>query len=320
MPPLYFAPMEGVTDIYFRRAHHRLFGGIDKYFVPFISPTQNLTLTPKELAEILPENNEGMNAVPQIMTKHAEHFRWAAREMQAMGYREINLNMGCPSGTVTGKGKGSGLLRHPDRLRALLDEIYAHSPIPVSLKTRIGYLSEEEWPALLEVLRDYPVHELIIHPRTRKQFYKGEIFEEAYQPAFDQLSVPIVLNGDLFTPEAVCGGLKRWPSASAVMLGRGLIANPALALELKGGAPLTRDRLISFHDALLESYLSTGNPVLALVRMRIIAYYMASCFEDAQKPWKIIRKATALEEYLSGIRQLFAQPFLPAPYYHVLSD
>lgn len=318
--PIYFAPMEGVTDILFRKAHHACFSGVDKYFIPFISPTKNMVFTPKELAEIAPENNGGMHAVAQILTKHAEHFLWAARALADQGYQEVNLNMGCPSGTVTGKGKGSGLLRNLDHLRAFLDDVYAHSPIPVSIKTRIGYHSEEEWPALLELLCQYPISELIIHPRTRQQFYRGIPWDEAYPSAFASASFPIVLNGDLFTPEDIRSALLRYPASSAVMLGRSLIGNPALAQELCGGEPIRLDTLKHFHDLLCESYLSTGNTVLALVRMRMITYYIASLFNDPIKPWKMIRKARNFEEYMDGARMLFEEhELLPVPYYRVLS-
>lgn len=319
--PIYFAPMEGVTDAVFRSVHCACFSGVDKYFMPFVSPTQNMVWEKKERYEIALENNAGAHTVPQILTKHADHFLWAASSMADLGYTEVNLNMGCPSGTVTGKGKGSGMLRDLKTLEAFLDEVYAHSPVPVSIKTRIGYLSEEEWPKLLELLCRYPVSELIIHPRTRKQFYKGVPFEEAYVPAFEKSPFPIVLNGDIFTPVHVQDALERHPKAAGVMLGRGLIGNPALARELCGGSMLTRDELIRFHDQLCEAYLAKGGSVLALVRMRMVTYYISSCFEDPQKPWKILRKARTFDEYLQGARMLFEErEMLPQPYYHLLDD
>lgn len=318
---LYFAPMEGVTDAIFRSVHHSCFGGVDQYFIPFISPTQNLVLTPRERAELSPAVNQGMNAVPQIMTKHAEHFLWAASAAADLGYHEVNLNMGCPSGTVTGKGKGSGLLRNLDSLKFLLDEIFTHCPISVSLKTRIGYLSEDEWPALLEVLKQYPASEIVIHPRTRKQFYKGIPFRDAYTPAFERLHQPIILNGDLFTPADIQALLHLYPNASGVMLGRGLIGNPALADEVKGGQKLDRSALVHFHNMLVERYLAEGNDVLALVRMRMVTYYMCSCFADPHKPWKMIRKARTLDEYMEGVKMLFEErEMLPNPYYTPLND
>lgn len=318
---IYFAPMEGVTDAIFRSVHHACFTGVDKYFIPFVSPTQNMVFSAKEIAEISPESNSGMYAVPQILTKHADHFLWAARSLADMGYQEINFNMGCPSGTVTGKGKGSGMLRDLKHLKEFLDEVYANSPIPISIKTRIGFHSEEEWPALLELLCQYPISELIIHPRTRRQFYKGIPMDDAYIPAFAAAPFPIVLNGDLFTPDDINSALARYPAASTVMLGRGIIGNPALAQEIHSGSSITHESLLRFHDQLCEAYLSTGNDVLALVRMRMITYYMASLFEDSHKPWKIIRKARTFEEYLIGARMLFEEhAFAKSPYYRVLTD
>lgn len=318
---IYFAPMEGVTDVIYRRTHSSCFSGVEKYFMPFISPTQCMTFSAKEMAEVLPENNGGMHAVPQVLTKHADHFLWAANQLADLGYKEVNLNLGCPSGTVTGKGKGSGMLRNLDMLAAFLDEIYGHCPLPISIKTRIGFHSEEEWPALLELLCRYPISELIIHPRTRKQFYKGVPFGSAYEPAFASCSSPIVPNGDLFTPEDCRTALQAYPKASALMLGRGVIGNPALAQELNGGAPITHEALRRFHDQLCENYLASGNTMLALVRMRMVTYYISSCFENPHKPWKIIRKARVWEEYLEGAKRLFSEhALLEKPYYHVLDE
>ena len=151
---IYFAPMEGVTDAIFRRVHRRHFDGVDKYFMPFISPTKSMTFTRREQFDMSPAQNAGMPAVPQILCNSAASFNELAILLRDMGYRELNLNLGCPSGTVTAKGKGSGLLRTPDRLRELLDGIYAHPVLPISIKTRIGYESAEEWPRLLAIYQE----------------------------------------------------------------------------------------------------------------------------------------------------------------------
>ena len=143
--PIYFAPLEGVTDAVYRRVHHAHFTGIDKYFIPFISPTQNLVLTPRERSNVSPEANAGMYAVPQVLTKRADHFLWAEKQLAAMGYEEININLGCPSGTVTAKGKGAGMLEHPVDLELFLDEVFKKTKVRVSLKTRIGFSSPDEF-------------------------------------------------------------------------------------------------------------------------------------------------------------------------------
>jgi len=199
--PIYFAPLEGVTDAAFRRVHCAHFTGVDKYFIPFVSPTQDLVFTPREKRNILPEYNRGYTAVPQILTRKAEHFLWAANHFADMGYKEVNLNAGCPSGTVTAKGKGSGMLTDILSLETFLEEVCAKSPLPVSVKTRIGFTSPSEFERIMEVYNRYPLHELIIHPRTRSQQYEGRANKYVYRDALVSSPLKIVYNGDLFTPD-----------------------------------------------------------------------------------------------------------------------
>ena len=176
---IYFAPMEGVTDAVYRRVHRRHFDGVDKYFLPFISPSHSMTFNRREKFDMSPEQNASMPAVPQILTNDETYFERLSAILRDLGYREVNLNLGCPSGTVTAKGKGSGLLREPDRLKLFLDGIFAHPILPVSVKTRIGYDDPGEWPALWSLLREYPFLEIILHPRTRQEFYTGTPHREA---------------------------------------------------------------------------------------------------------------------------------------------
>lgn len=298
---LYFAPLEGVTDAVFRRIHHECFPGVSKYFIPFISPTQNLSFTSRDWAAIAPENNIGVPAVPQLLAKDAALFLWAAQALCDMGYPEVNLNLGCPSGTVTAKGKGSGLLADVPALERLLDGIFEKPPIPVSIKTRIGYARAEEWDRLLDVFARYPIHELIIHPRTRAEFYRGTPHADAFAKAYGTLGMPLCYNGDLFS-EADCLELTRhFPNTHALMLGRGLIANPALCC----GEPLTKAALIRFHARLLSAYQEKYPPHVALGRMREIAKHFVCCFEAPEKPRKAIRKAGRMDAYLDAMRRLF---------------
>lgn len=305
MLPIYFAPLEGVTDTIFRRVHHAHFGGVSKYFIPFISPTQNMLFTARELHAVSPEENAGMPAVPQIMAKDASLFLWCAEQLRDMGYAEVNLNIGCPSGTVTAKGKGSGMLRTPDILSAFLDGIFAKSPLPISVKTRIGYESDEEWPRLLSILSSYPIHELTVHPRTRTQFYTGIPYRERYDQTFDRAACPVVYNGDLFTAADCEALIEAYPDTASLMLGRGLIANPALAQSLHGGQELTLASLKRFHDDLLDAYLARGPENFALVRMQAAMKHMICCFEAPDKPRKLFRKATKVSAYREAAQRLF---------------
>ena len=181
----YFAPLEGVTGSEFRRAHHRWFPGVDAYYMPFLSPTQDHVFTQRELRNVLPEHNQGFRAVPQLLTKNADDFLWCAGELAAMGYDEVNLNLGCPSGTVVAKGKGAGLLGAPEALDRMLDRIFSGSPVAVSLKTRLGLEEPEEFARLLEIFGRYPVSLLIIHPRVRKDFYRHPVLMECFEQAVD---------------------------------------------------------------------------------------------------------------------------------------
>ena len=307
---VYFAPMEGVTDAIFRRVHRRNFGGVSKYFMPFISPTASMTFTRRERFDMDPAQNAGAPVVPQILCNRVDSFIALAAMLRDMGYRELNLNLGCPSGTVTAKGKGSGLLRAPDQLRALLDGIYAHPLLPVSIKTRIGYESPEEWPRLLALYREYPVSELIVHPRTRQEFYRGVPHREAC----GLIEGNFIYNGDLFTAADVHALCAAFPAASGVMLGRGLAANPALAREAAGGARLTLDELRSFHDDLYAEYLRFWPESAVVGRMHLIMKYLCGCFQDGERAVRRLRRATTVREYDDAVHLLFNEcTFSPEP-------
>ena len=298
-----FAPMESLTDTVYRRTHHQHFCGVGKYYIPFVSPTQHHVFTPKELRAISPEHNAGIPTVPQILAKDAEHFLWAAGEMAAMGYEEVNLNIGCPSGTVTAKGKGAGMLRDLYALDALLRKVCAKAPIAISVKTRIGFDSPDEWPEILEVLAEYPIKEIIIHLRTREGFYKvGTLHADAFRMAVEK-GLPLVYNGDLFTA-ADCAALQAEYPNVPMMMGRGLICNPALAREACGGAPLNKAELRAFHDALWDAYRQARPLDQAHSRMRELMIYMSCCFSDADKAAKNVRKSSP-KTYEEAIDRLF---------------
>lgn len=299
------APMEGVTDAVHRRVHHRLFGGVEKYYIPFITPSTHRVFTTRDLRAIAPENNTGVPCIPQLLTHDAELFLWAAQELADLGYDEVNLNAGCPSGTVTAKGRGAGFLRDLGALRAFLDAIFAASPLPVSIKARIGYYDPAEWPAILAVFRDYPVKELTIHPRTRQEFYKGGVHMDCFAQATES-GLPLVFNGNLFSPADCETLLSQYPDMP-LMIGRGLVANPALGRQLHGGAAATHDELRAYHDALLAGYSREYPADTVHSRMREHMKYLSCCFVDSHKALKAIRKSTP-RNYPEAAAMLFALP------------
>ncbi len=300
---LYAAPMEGLTGYIWRRAQREMFGGVDKYFTPFLSPNGNLTFQRKELDEVTQGERD---TVPQLLTNRGDYFVWAARELYAMGYREVNFNLGCPSGTVTAKHKGAGLLAYPEELERCLDEIFGALPeMRVSIKTRIGKSDPSEWPRLLDIYARYPVAELIVHPRLQKEFYRGAVHRDAFDAALASRREAPVYNGDLFTAADVEAFCRQYPQVDAVMVGRGLIADPALGRRLRGGAPASRQELTAFHDRLLADYrqrLSGDTPVLH--RMRELWNYLSGSFEGTERELKAIRKAKTVAEYLPAAQRL----------------
>lgn len=312
---LYFAPMEGLTGYVYRNAHRACFGGVDKYFTPFLSPNQNHRFTAKEEKDVLPEHNEGIPLVPQILTNRAEDFIWAAGEMKARGYREVNLNLGCPSGTVVSKYKGAGFLARQEALNRFLDQIFQEVDLEISIKTRIGIAAPEEFPELMEIFNRYPIRELIVHPRLRTDFYKNTPDRESFGYAVKESRASLCYNGDIFTEEAFRSAASRFPSVERVMLGRGLLANPALAERIRGieEAPLTASRLAAFHRALYEGYrLAIPEERNVLFKMKEMWTYLICMFPEADRYGKKIKKAKSAGEYEAAVAALFRERE-PAP-------
>lgn len=298
----YFAPMEGLTDSIYRRLHHQYFPGLDRYYMPFLSPTVHRTLTNREERELPLADTEGFVAIPQILTKVPEDFLWAAEVIKDRGYAEVNLNVGCPSGTVTAKGKGSGMLRDPEGLKRFLDTIFAASPLPISVKTRLGYEDPEEFAKLLDIYNQYPIAELTVHPRVRSQFYSGNVDMAQFRYAAGHSKNPLCYNGDITSLEDVKRIETEFPNVGAVMIGRGLVADPGM---YTGGTD--RKTLQSFCDALLETYLvAFGGSRNAMFRMKENWGFMITRFEGSDKLWKRLRKTTDLAEYRSITGEIFA--------------
>ena len=295
----YFAPMEGLTDSIYRRVHHKHFSGVDAYYMPFISPTVHRCLTNREAREVPFADTAPFRAVPQLMTKVADDFLWAAQECLDRGYDEVNLNVGCPSGTVVAKKKGSGMLEDPENLDRFLDAIFASSPLPISVKTRLGLTDPQEFLRILEIYNQYPIKELTVHPRVRKQFYDGDVDMEMFRYTLENSKIPLCFNGNLRNLSEVKAFEKEFPQIEAVMIGRGLIGNPAM-LEPGG-----EKKLEAFHDELLETYIvEFGGARNAMFRMKENWRHMIWMFEGNEKLWKKLRKCTDVNEYRSIVREI----------------
>ncbi len=299
---IYFAPLEGITGYLYRSAYRDNFSGVNKYFTPFLSPNQNRALGPKEIKDILPENNKGMHVVPQVLTNRAELFLQAARELEEKyGYEEVNLNLGCPSRTVTSKGKGAGFLADTEALDVFFQEVFGKIRIKVSVKTRIGVDEPEGFLHLLEIFNRYPLHELIIHPRVLKDYYDNTPNWEMFGEAVHKSRNPVCYNGDIFTVEDYRRFRQAFPETEKIMLGRGLLRNPMLAEALKEGAPVCgvdRNRLKAFHDRLYMDYKEVmSGEKNVLFKMKEFWVYAGCSFPGEEKQLKKIKKASKLLDY-----------------------
>ena len=304
----YLAPLEGITGYVYRNALEKYFSGADRYFTPFIAPDQKRVLRTKEKRDVAPENNRVENLVPQLLTNNAEHFLMTVRVLEDLGYREVNLNLGCPSGTVVARKRGSGFLAYPEELDRFLEQIFEGTDVKISIKTRIGCDSADNAFRLMEIYAKYPLSELIIHPRTQKEYYRGVPDQELFGrlASYYHASSPVCYNGNLLTPPDYISFTEKFPQISSVMLGRGVIANPGLIHQLKTGEQTDRKKLRAFHDEVLQGYqeyLGTD----ALFRMKEMWIYMSHLFTEHEKYVKKIRKAQSLAEYGYAVDALFAQ-------------
>ena len=304
-----FAPMEGITDDIFRSLHHRFFPGVDRYYTPFLSPTlDGPALTKKDLRQVLPENNPGLTLVPQVLTNSSAAFLKAAQGLKDLGYQEINLNLGCPSGTVTAKGKGSGFLARPQALAQFLDEIFSASPIDVSIKTRLGMTDPAEFYPLLELYNRYPIRELILHPRVRQEQYRKEIHMDFFAYARAHAKAPLSLSGGIAVRSDLARRFPQGDQPEVLMLGRGLVADPALGAKIQGTGTLEVKTLEEFHGTLFEETARrVGSPRNTMFRMKEIWSYLRCMFDGGDKWWKVLRKATTLSEYHTAAAHMFRE-------------
>lgn len=304
----YFAPMEGLTGYVYRNAHHAFFNTVHKYFSPFIVANQSESFKARELGDILPENNQGINLVPQLLTNNAADFIHTSKKIKQLGYHELNLNLGCPSGTVVSKYKGSGFLSKQKELDQFFDTVFSQRETKISVKTRIGKDRPEEFYELIEIFNKYPLEELIIHPRVQKDFYKNKPNLKIFEEALILSKNPVCYNGDIFSVNDYEVFTADFPLVSTLMLGRGLITNPGLIGEISGHSKLDKKLLKDFHDKLYEDYkrvlLSERN---VLFKMKDLWLYMITMFSDPAKYAKRIKKSERFYEYEEAVSSLFRE-------------
>ena len=296
---IYFAPLEGVTGYVFRNAYAKYYGGMDKYFTPFISPHTKKCMDSREKRDILPENNKGLYVVPQVLTNKAEELIDVCKILKnEYGYEEVNLNLGCPSKTVTAKGKGSGFLEYPDNMEEFFDRFFKAADVKLSIKTRIGYWELEEAERLFRLYERFPFEEVIVHPRLGTELYKGTPHYDVFESYLEKSKHSLCYNGDIRSLKDLQALDEKWEKCDKYMLGRGLIARPGMLGAENELADVERETFCAFHDTILDGYVAYMNGDRnTLFKMKELWTWWAVLFSGQEKVLKQIKKTNSLKEY-----------------------
>ena len=309
---LSLGPFQGITDAPFRNVFKRHFSGIDKFFTPFFTGIHKEEHA-KNLQgeEIDPKCNDVETLTPQILSTDAEEILRFAKQCQQLGYKEINLNMGCPFPRVANKKRGCGLLPYPDKVEDMLDRVFEEIDIKFSIKCRLGYFNPEEIDAIIPIFNKFPLSELIIHPRIGKQLYKGEADVERFKALIPLINAPLVYNGDIVSVESFERIRDLVQPVKQFMLGRGLLANPFLAEEIQGGTYSASERTKRLHAYVLDLYEDrlrhAGGSPKVLGSMKELWSYLMNSFEEPQVVWRKIKKINALKEYEDAVETIFKE-------------
>lgn len=301
---LYFAPLEGITTYIYRNTHFKMFGGCDAYYAPFITPSDNEKIGRKGFRDILPENNKAPVKI-QVLTNNSQSFLKFCEKAKSYNYNEINLNLGCPSGTVVGKNRGAGFLRDTHMLDKFLCEIFSAGDVNISIKTRIGYFGADEFDDIIKIYNKYPLSLLIIHPRCREDFYKGEPHIESFKKAYETSPHKLCYNGNVFSVSDFMHISSLFPDTDSIMIGRGAVTNPAIFREIAGGNRLTTAELIKFTEELRENYGAVlDSDIFTLHKLKEIWIYMMQNFPNEKKILKTVKRTNKLSEFMAALYNL----------------
>ncbi len=308
--PIHFAPLQGYTEAFYRSAHAQIFGGIASYYSPFVR-VEHGEIRRKDIREIEPENNDGVNLIPQLIAPNMEKMEKIITLFAEKGYKQINFNMGCPYSFLTKRHNGSGILPYPDEVRQLLTTaIEEHPDLSFSVKLRLGWEQAEECLALLPILNELPLTHLILHPRLGQQQYKGEVNLQGFEAFYNECRHPLIYNGDLCTVEEIHAITERFPHLAGVMIGRGLLANPALAAEYYQGHPFStdeiREKLRAFHTEFFSRYNNHIEGGEKQLLMKIKSFWEYLLPDGDRKAKKAIHKVNKLDTYQMAVNSLIS--------------
>lgn len=306
--PIHFAPLQGFTEAAYRNAHAASFGGIDAYHTPFVRIERG-EFRNKDIRDIEPDNNTVPHLIPQLIAPDIEKAERIISLFIEKGYKEASINLGCPFPMLAKRHNGSGILPYPEEVKALLSVIEKHPELRFSIKMRLGWEDAAECLALVSMLNSLPLKHITLHPRLGRQEYKGTVDLDGFSAFYEACSHPLIYNGDLHTAEDIQQMACLFPKLAGVMIGRGLLANPALALEYKEGRSFSateiRQRLKAMHNAVFHHYQEQiqGGDAQLVTKMKTFWEYPAALIE--RKAWKAIHKSTTLDKYNVAVRMAF---------------
>ncbi len=315
---LSLAPFRGITNKHYRQALHKHIGGYDTYYAPFITGCGHQQIHPSKLDDLFPYNEVQERTVPQVLSNDAREITALAQALSNAGYKKLNWNLGCPFRRITHKKRGSGLLPFPGIIKNILenlfqDKVFAAGEIRLSVKTRTGYDSPDEITEVMEVFNAFPLHEIILHPRTGVQLYGGQAVPERYAAVKKQCRHPLIYNGDIMTRQAFLEVQEMLPGQRAWMLGRGALIKPFLAHEIKGvHTPEEKKRMMlqAFHQSL---WGYAQNNIKGEMRqtgwMKAIWHYMSGIFTDSKNVFSDIKRSYTKEHFMTAVNKAFQQPF-----------
>lgn len=308
---LQLGPFQGITDVWYRQAFQKYFSGIDQFFTPFFSGIHKESSKNLRVSEIDPTYNQTQNLTPQLLSNNSVEVLRFARYVQSLGYTEINLNMGCPYPVVANKKRGSGILPYPELVRQLLEEVSIAIPLNYSIKCRLGYFNNEEIDKLIPHFNQAGLSELIVHARIGKQLYKGQPDKEKFGLIRHEIQPSLTYNGDIFTVDAFQEVSQLYPEINRWMLGRGLLANPFLAEDIRQSVgPTNKEKRLQTVRLFVQElyYLRrkhTSNSLSTLGRMKELWSYLRYSFSHPQEVWRLIKKAGSFEAYESAVETVF---------------
>jgi len=307
---LFLAPIQGMTDACYRNAYAKIFGGIDAYYAPFISTADMRKVNISLLKDILPERNDpSVRVVPQLLSNNGDDFILFAKAISDMGYKEINWNIGCPYSTVTKKKKGAGILPYTDMIKKFLDIACSDNSYTVTVKMRLGYKDKEDGIHVINILNEYPLGGVIIHARTGKQMYTGNVDLDSFEVLASACRHQVTYNGDIFTYDDFIRISTRFPDINSFMLGRGALRNPFLPSAIKGKTIPSSEKIKMiqcFHDEIFNYYKNALSGEKHLCdRMKEFWGYMLVHIDKDGKLLKKIKKCNTAAAYMEAVKQVF---------------